>query len=243
MTKTIITTIIILIIVVVIVFIISRWEESVKRKTIDSLTKEFEKKLEGITEGQEILMSQIQPHFIYNVLNTIKYFCKNNPNEALIVIDKFSLFLRKIMDVFSSKECIPLEQEMDIVKNYVYLEKCRFGDKVDVIYDIQSTDFNVPPLSIQPMVENAIKHGITKKMGGGQVWVKTYEDSENNYVEIRDNGVGFYVGGPEKIDGKSHIGIKNTSKRIEVMSLGELNIESEPGRITKVLIRLPKNVS
>lgn len=241
MENALIITAIIIVVVVAAIFILKRWKESIIKKTTDSLTKEFEAKLEGIAGGQDILMSQIQPHFLYNVLNTIKYFCKQNPAEAAIVIDKFSAFLRKSMDVFSSRECIPFEQEIEIVKNYVYLEKRRFGDKVEVIYDLKTTDFFVPSLSVQPMVENAIKHGITKKMGGGQVWISTYEDSANNYIEIRDNGVGFYVNGPKKDDGKSHIGIENTAKRIEVMCNGKLSIESEPESITKVLIELPKN--
>lgn len=240
MLKAITITIIIILVIVVVAFLLSHWEEHIKAKTTATLTKEFEARIESISESQEILISQIQPHFLYNVLNTIKYLCKRNPDEALIAIDRFSLFLRKSMDAFNSKECIPLLQELEIVENYVYLEKCRFGDKVEVIFDIICDDFKVPSLSIQPMVENAIKHGITKNIGGGTVWINTYEKDESNIVEIRDNGVGFYVDAPNPDDKKSHIGLKNTAKRIETMSHGSFTIKSEPGSQTVVIMKIPK---
>lgn len=212
----------------------------IRQEAALAVAEEYESKMKSLAEGQALLISQIQPHFLYNVLNTIKYLCKRNPDEALEAIDRFSAFLRKSMDSFNSTECIPLEQELDIVKNYVYLEKCRFGDKVEVYYEIQSKDFNVPPLSIQPMVENAVKHGITKNLGGGHIWIKTYEEPDNYVVEIVDDGVGFYVGTKAADDGKSHIGIKNTAQRIKTMSKGTFSVESEVGSSTRVLITIPK---
>lgn len=212
---------------------------SVRKSTTEAITKEFEAKMESLAMGQELLVSQIQPHFIYNVLNTIKYLCKRNPEEALYAIDCFSSLLRESMHTFNSTECIPFSQEMGIVENYVYLEKCRFGDKVEVITDTAVTDFCLPSLSVQPLVENAIKHGITKKLGGGTVWIKTYRDEDNNYVEITDNGVGFFIDDITG-DGKKHIGIKNTAQRIQTMCKGKLTIDSEIDKATRVLLTVPR---
>lgn len=222
------------------IFIVKNRSKTAQKIAIEKLEKEFEKKQQNLEAGSEILISQIKPHFIYNVLNTIKYLCKHNPEEAAVVIDKFSVFLRQSMDSFVSAKSVPFKEEMEILENYIYLEKCRFGDKVEVEYDINNTDFILPVLSVQPMVENAIKHGITKNIGGGKVWVKTYEDKDNHMVEIIDNGVGFYAKDIDKNDGKTHIGIKNTKRRIETMCHGTFRIESEVGGLTKVLMTIPK---
>lgn len=232
-----------IIILLVTVFIAMNRSKKALQKATERLEKEYAKKQQNLEAGRELLISQIQPHFLYNVLNTLKYLCKHDPTEAAVSIDKLSAFLRRSMDTFVSTKCIPFEQEMELVENYVYLEKRRFGDKVEVEYDIKATDFLLPALSIQPMVENAIKHGITKKIGGGKVWIKTYEDDDHYIVEIIDNGVGFYAKDLDESDGRTHIGIKNTEKRMESMCHGTFHIESAVGGLTKVSMTIPKDQS
>ena len=115
----------------------------------------------------------------------------------------------------------------------------RFGNRLKVQYDIQVSTFEIPCLSIQPIVENAVKHGVLQKMDGGTVSLKTYEDDEFYYVEIEDNGVGFDI---NKIDfgANEHIGLKNIKYRIEKMGNGVMSIISEVDRGTKVVVKFRK---
>lgn len=209
----------------------------------DNLKNEFAKKEERLLtnaiHGQELLRSQIQPHFIYNVLNTIKYLCKRDSDEALIAIDAFSDFLRESMDAFSKTDGIPLNEELEIVKNYVFLEKKRFGDKVEAVFLIECDEFTVPALSIQVLVENAIKHGITKRLGGGFVQIITKETPKEYSVIVKDNGVGFYEN-EIKNDNKTHVGIENTNHRLELMYNGWLEIKSIKDSGTEAIMHLPK---
>ena len=115
----------------------------------------------------------------------------------------------------------------------------RFNDRVHVIYDTPVIDFPVPPLSVQPLVENAIKHGILKKIEGGTVTLKTYENDEAYVVEINDDGVGFNM---DYVDFKEnkHIGLNNVKYRIETMCKGDVKFESEVNKGTKVVVQFYK---
>lgn len=139
----------------------------------------------------ELMMGQIQPHFMFNTLSSIRTLIKVEPETAYDMIYDFSNYLRANVDNMGKTEGISFEAEVEHIKTYVNIEKVRFGDRVNMEYDIQATNFLVPPLSIQPMVENAIKHGICKKTEGGTVQLKSYEDENNYVVEVNDDGVGF----------------------------------------------------
>jgi len=138
-----------------------------------------------------LLMGQIQPHFIFNTLSSIRALIKVEPDIAYDMVYNFSNYLRANVDNISNLNGIKLAAEIEHIKNYVNIEKVRFGDRVHVEYDIQVKDFTVPPLSIQPLVENAIKHGICKKTEGGTVWIRSYPEEYYNVVEVQDDGVGF----------------------------------------------------
>lgn len=192
-----------------------------------------------LTENRiSIMLSQIQPHFLYNMLTTIMYLCRTDPEEAEKTVGQFSRYLRANMDSLTLKQCIPFEKEMSHVKTYLLLEKKRFGDKLNVEYNITNKDFMLPSLTIQPIIENAVKYGMRKKKEL-KIQLKTYSDDNNYYIEIIDNGKGFDVN-EEKNDGKSHIGIKNVRNRLEMMRGGDLTIDSVPDEGTKVIIKLPK---
>lgn len=227
------------IIIIALIFIFMIRERRIKSEFVRQQEIIDEHRKKSVIWEEGILRSQIQPHFIYNVLNTIKYLCKHNPKEASEAIDRFSAFLRESMDAFSLHECIPFEDEIEIVNNYIYLEKKRFGDKVDVEFNLECTDFAIPALSVQPLVENAIKHGITKRLGGGCVWISAKESPEEYTVEIKDNGVGFYVEGP-KDPNKSHVGLENTKNRLALMCGGDLDIISDVDMGTTITIHIPK---
>ena len=182
------------------------------------------------------MITQLQPHFIYNSLSAIAEI-EGVPDKAQKAIVDFSDYLRKNLDVMTGSELITFEQELEHVRKYVELEKLRFGEKVNVVFDIQSSDFLLPAMVVQMLVENAIKHGITKKYKGGTVWVSTKHEDKKYVVTIRDDGVGFDT---EKEISGNHIGINNIRKRIEYSIDGTLEIASEIGKGTTATIIIPE---
>lgn len=139
----------------------------------------------------EVMYSQIGPHFIFNTLSAIYGLVDKNPKKAKEAIATFSDYLRGNIDSIGKKGWVPFEEELKHIDSYVWIEKMRFGDDLTVEYNIDTMDFEVPPLSIQPLVENAIKHGIRKKSGPGKVIIKTREEDNDFVVEVIDDGVGF----------------------------------------------------
>lgn len=190
-----------------------------------------------------VMISQIQPHFLYNALNTIKSLIKRDPKKAEKAVIDFSLYLRGNMDSLTQKDPIPFSEELEHVKYYCNIEKLRFQDKLDIYYEIGPDGFYVPTLSVQPIVENAIKHGVTKKPEGGTVTVSTYEDESNFYIKVEDDGKGFDVKllDGDRNDGRSHIGIANIKQRFADIMGGSVLIESEEGTGTTVTVTLPKD--
>ncbi len=190
--------------------------------------------------NMSLMLSQIQPHFLYNALNTIKYLTKKDPKTAEDVIVNFSNYLRANMDSLSQREPVPFMDELNHIKNYVAIELLRFEDRLNIVYDLKSTNFSLPALTIQPLVENAIKHGINQKVDGGTVTISTNEDEKSFYVSIADDGVGYDLDSlPDK--SRSHIGLMNITARLKTMLNAKVNIESKLGRGTTVLITIPKN--
>ncbi len=185
-----------------------------------------------------MMMSQIQPHFLFNALNSIEMLCYVNSAEAGKAIHHFSKYLRGNMDSITRDDAIPFSQELEQLDNYLYIEKLRFPD-IEFKFDIQCRDFNLPSLSLQVLVENAIKHGLSGLESGGEVTIATYEDAQNTYVSVRDNGVGFDQQ-KEQDNGRSHVGLLNVRKRLDMMSGGDLQIDSVKGQGATVTMRLPK---
>lgn len=186
-----------------------------------------------------LMISQIQPHFLYNALNTIKYLTKKDPQKAESAIVKFSGYLRTNMDSLTQKDPIPVEKELEHVHNYVDIEQIRFGDRLKVEYDIGTVDFVVPALTIQPIVENAIKHGVNQRPEGGTVIISTSETGSYYIIRVTDNGVGFDIN-KKKDDGRSHVGLSNIKKRLETMLDAYIETESVIGEGTTVTVKIPK---
>lgn len=195
---------------------------------------------EKIKDAQiRIMMSQIQPHFVYNALSSISTLITIEPEKAQNALDNFTEYLRHNLSSLTATKLIPFEDELKHIKTYVSLEKLRFKDRINVTYDIQVKDFMVPPLSLQPIVENAIKHGILKKSEGGTVILKTYETDSSYIVEISDDGIGFYAEN-FKDENNKHFGINNIKHRIKNMTNGDIVINSEIGKGTKVIVTFYK---
>ena len=139
----------------------------------------------------DIMLSQIQPHFLYNSLGAIYHLCESNPEAARKAIKKFSEFLRGNMESLKSREPIAFESELNHAANYLYLEQQRFGDKLQVIYQIAIENFLIPPLTLQPLVENAVQHGVLNRRSGGTVIIRTEKTDKCAVVIVADNGVGI----------------------------------------------------
>ena len=199
-----------------------------------------EKKEEIENLQLNMVITQMQPHFVFNVLNIIYYLCAKDTKLAQTAIDNFSSYLRTNIDSLVSDELAPFSKELEHVKNYLDLEKLRFDDELEIEYDIGPTDFHLPMLVVQPLVENAVKHGIAKSPNGGKLIVRTIEDYDNYYIYVIDNGVGFDTKKKPANDGRSHIGVENVRVRIEKRVNGKLEIFSTKGKGTTAVITIPK---
>lgn len=232
-----------LLLIIVISIAIIRWEikrnvQSVlEAQRIEAEKQAMEMRLQ---ESQiSIMLSQIQPHFLYNTLNSIYQLCETNPMRARSLVNSFSEYLRNNLSTLEEPGLITFETELSHVNTYLDIEKVRFEDTLEIEYDIKCVDFSLPVLTVQPIVENAVKHGTSKKRGGGTVRISTREDKESYIIEVFDTGCGFDPAKP-KNDGKRHVGIENVKQRLGNMCGGSLSIESTVGKGTLATIIIPK---
>lgn len=188
------------------------------------------------------MISQIQPHFIYNSLNSIYHLCEKDAHLAQQAISNFSDYLQRSLRVIDCKARIPFEEELSHVKAYLKLEQMRFEEAVNVVYRIETTAFSVPALSVQPLVENAVKHGLCPKDDGGTIIITVRERPACYEIIVSDDGVGFDPEDMNKGNG-AHIGIQNVRQRLQMMCNATLEIASEPGKGTTSLIRMPKETN
>ena len=187
----------------------------------------------------KLMVSQIQPHFIYNTLSSISTLIKIDPEKAQKGLDEFTEYLRANLSSISETGLTSFENELRHIETYLSLEKMRFDERLNVVLDIKVSDFPVPPLSIQPLVENAVKHGILKKIEGGTLTLRTYEEDDAFIVEVKDDGVGFDVNDPS-YKGKEHVGLNNVKYRLSTMCRGELTINSVVDKGTTMVVKFYK---
>ena len=187
-----------------------------------------------------VMVSQIRPHFMYNALSSIAMLCKLKPETAYEATIKFSDYLRGNMDSLKQTAPVPFRKELEHLEKYLYIEKLRFGKKLNIEYDIQADDFEIPLLSVQPLVENAVKHGVGMKEDGGTVTIASKENDDSFEVIISDDGVGFDVN-EVKDDGRSHIGMENIKRRLKDMCNADVEITSVIGEGTTARIIIPKD--
>lgn len=206
---------------------------------LEQIQEKRKLEVENISASTAISLSQIKPHFLYNCIASIGYLCEKNPKGARKALRYFSNYLRGNLDAIDNPRPISIEKELEHVKSYVALEQMRFGDRVKVEYDIQDTDIQLPAMTLQPIVENAIKHGITKKEEGGTVRISSFDNGKEDIICIEDDGVGFNIHEKSKRPLQS-IALNNIQERIYVFCNGTLDIDTKIGQGTKVTIHLPK---
>ena len=188
----------------------------------------------------QLMLSQIKPHFLYNSLTVIRDLIHTDPPAAEKAVDDFSEFLRHNMLSINSDQPILLRQELAHVESYLALQKLRFGDELQVVYDIGCEDIMLPTLTLQPLVENAVSHGIRESESGiGKVTIRTRALDDRYEIQVIDDGCGFDPAVLEREE-NSHVGLKNVQDRLRRLSGGRLEIQSELGAGTQVTILLPK---
>ena len=186
-----------------------------------------------------VMFSQIQPHFIYNSLSSISTLIHLDPDRAQQALDDFTEYLRLNLSSLTSTSSIPFADELRHIETYLSLEQIRFGDRIHVEYDIQTKDFDLPPITIQPIVENAVKHGILQKLEGGTVRLKTREEKDAYVIEVEDDGVGFSLDASQ-LDSSKHFALASIQQRLSMDRKGSMTIESEIGKGSKIVVRLYK---
>lgn len=187
-----------------------------------------------------IMMSQIQPHFLYNTLASIQALCATDPPKAARTVEIFANYLRQNLESLGESELIPLTKELEHTRIYTEIELLMFPE-ILVDYQISDQSFRLPALTIQPLVENSIRHGV-RGIRNPSVYIVTRREAEDHVIVIRDNGRGFDVTDETLMSGR-HIGIRNVRERIEKMCGGRLEVVSEPDMGCTVTIRIPVKTS
>ncbi|WP_340085357.1 ATP-binding protein [Siminovitchia sp. FSL H7-0308] len=192
------------------------------------------------------LQAQIQPHFLFNTLNTIASLSEIDTDRMSSLLEKFGQYLQKSFSPINLQRSVPLEHEIELLKAYLYIEQERFGNKLQIEWKVDTVlDLHVPPLSIQTLVENAIRHGVLKRIDGGTILISIMSDKKDVEIMVQDNGVGM---DKEKIkqilssqaELTKGIGLVNTNKRLKQMFGTELAIHSTVGKGTTVSFKIPK---
>jgi LytS/YehU family sensor histidine kinase len=182
-----------------------------------------------------MMINKIRPHFIYNVLLSIRYFTKKEPDVAYDLIYDFANYLRSNMESLENKKYISWNEELQHIRAYAGIEQKRYGEKLHVIYEVEEAAFKIPPLTIEPLVENAIKHGVGVREEGGTVWIRGHRTGVGYLIEIEDDGVGFNT---DALEEKMDVGLNYIRDQLRAMPGTELHIESSPGNGTKVSIEI-----
>ena len=197
---------------------------------------------DALVTGQRVqqMLSQIKPHFLYNALTLIIDLCDTAPQKAKEATVEFSRYLRGNMESIDRTGPISFEKELEHTKLYLDIEQMRFAGDLQVRYDIACTGFSLPALTVEPLAENAVRHGVREKPDGrGTVVIATRETPDGYEITVMDDGPGF---DPDRLpeDGQMHVGIANVRERLRQIVDGSLEYRSAPGEGTAAIIRIPK---
>jgi two-component system, LytTR family, sensor kinase len=187
----------------------------------------------------EALQSQINPHFLFNTLNSVSSLVRFNPDKARDMIVKLASILRRLMR--TTDAFVPLREEFDFIDDYLDIEVVRFGtDKLRVQKELEaaSLDVMVPSMMLQPLVENAIKHGVAPRIDGGSIYLRSRLAANRVVIEVEDDGVGFADGAASSGTG---IGMANVTERLQVLygDAAHIETDSTPGKGTLIRVTLP----
>ncbi|MCC3375072.1 histidine kinase [Cohnella sp. REN36] len=200
---------------------------------------------EAAQSEMAFLQSQIKPHFLYNALGTIMSLCYTDGPRAGELLSVLSKYLRIIFHEDHKEDRVLLSKEMELVRAYVDIEQARFGQRLRIVFDVDEAllGCRILPLTVQPLVENAIRHGVAKKVSGGQVKLTVRRQEKDVVIVVEDDGIGMTRREIEELTGADRsqggVGFANIMKRLANQTGDKPLVESEPGRGTRVTIKLP----
>ena len=190
---------------------------------------------EIVRQQASILVLQMRPHFIYNTMTSIYYLCRQNPDKAQKVTMDFTTYLRKNFTAIVSSNTIPFSDELEHTQAYLAVEKAGYEDRLIVEYDTPHMLFRVPPLTLQPIVENAVKHGMDPDADPLMITIRTRETEAGSEITVEDSGVGF---DPSE-DNEPHIALANIKQRLEMMCNGKVIAMPREGGGTVIKVIIP----
>lgn len=215
------------------------------KSRVKALTDVARAARESLYLESAFLQAQIQPHFIFNAINSIMALSEIDTKRMQKLLEAFSEVLRSKFQFKDMKQFIPLQQELLLIEAYLYIEQVRFGDRMNVVWEVDDNiNVKIPPITIQPLVENAVLHGVTSKSGGGTITIKVSRKESHIEISVADDGPGIPEHIRKRIEnnkraGDSGVGIYNTNLRL-IRSFGKgLHIESEEGQGTKISFDIP----
>ena len=182
-----------------------------------------------------VMVLQMRPHFIYNTMMSIYYLCKQDPDLAQQVTLDFTTYLRKNFTAIASEDPIPFSEELTHTRAYLAVEQAQFEDSLFVDYDTPYIDFRIPPLTLQPIVENAVKHGMDQDSEPLHIVIRTRRNDSGNEIIVENNGADFKPAD----DKEPHIALENIRQRLEVMCNGNMMIMPREGGGTVVKVTIP----
>ena len=207
---------------------------------VDHGTRYLKQKEELANQKASLTVLQMRPHFIYNTMTSIYYLIEQDAPKAQQVTLDFTDYLRKNFTAVAKEGTIPFTEELEHTRAYLAVEQVRFEGKLFVEFDTTFTSFRLPPLTLQPIVENAVKHGMDIEGNPLHIFVKTCQTANGNEITVENDGTDF---DPESDNDEPHIALNNIRQRIEMMCKGSLEIKKRKGggTVVKVIIPLTKD--
>ncbi|MBQ6336980.1 MAG: histidine kinase [Ruminococcus sp.] len=182
-----------------------------------------------------VMVLQMRPHFIYNTMMSIYYLCKQDADKAQQVTLDFTTYLRKNFTAIASENTVPFKEELEHTRAYLAVELAQHEDMLYVKYDTPYTDFRIPPLTLQPLVENAVKHSLDPDGDPLQICVTTRQTDKGCEIIVENNGLDYQPSN----DNEPHTALSNIRQRLEMMCKGEMSIAPREGGGTVVKVNIP----
>ena len=204
----------------------------------DQIEQYMRQQREIAHQRASIMVLQMRPHFIFNTMMSIYYLCAQDSKKAQQVTLDFTSYLRKNFSAIASENAIPFANELEHTRAYLAVEQVQFEDGLFVEYDTPHTRFRVPPLTLQPIVENAVKHGMDPDSAPLRICIRTRETDAGHEITVEDNGPGFAQANTD--DSEPHIALANIQQRLEIMCGGKLTVMPREGGGTVVKVILPE---
>jgi len=230
-------------------FIVKPFDGREVRARVSTLLALKKASADAIRAEVAFLQSQIKPHFFYNVLNTIISFCYTDSIKAGKLLTEFSNYLRRSFDIQDNSLYTSLEEELELVKSYVAIEKARFGERLAVEYDVDvnTMKWKISPLLIQPLVENAVRHGLMQREEGGHIKLVVRKEEDFMIVEVIDDGIGMSYAELSEVlqdtHGRGGVGLKNINRRVFKFYGQALTISSNVYQGITVSFKIPRSAA